>query len=94
MEALGISSMKEQRDQPEGASFAQLLGMADSVSSTLGSMGQSTYKYLPYGPREEVLPYLIRRAHENREVLSRVDEEMDLMLREIAKRVKNSVSFL
>ena len=94
MDSLGISSMKEQWDQPEGASFAQLLGMTDSVSSTLGSMGQSTYKYLPYGPREEVLPYLIRRAHENREVLSRVDEEMELMLREIAKRVKNSVSFL
>ena len=45
--------------------FAQLLGMADHLTFTLAAEGFKAYKYVPYGPVEEVLPYLIRRAQES-----------------------------
>eukprot|EP00126_Sphaerothecum_destruens_P008388 Sdes_comp20194_c0_seq2m13477 len=34
------------------------------------------YKYVPYGPIDEVIPYLVRRIQENSDVMSNVGEEM------------------
>lgn len=52
-----------------GVHFGQLLGMADNVSYTLGSNGYKVYKYVPYGPIKEVIPYLLRRTQENSSIL-------------------------
>lgn len=67
--------------------FGQLLGMCDDVSYTLGSLGYNVYKYVPYGPIDEVLPYLIRRMEENSDALSGATRERKLVAEEIRRRL-------
>jgi len=49
--------------------FGQLMGMADHLTFTLAKHGYKAYKYVPYGPIDEVVPYLIRRTQENSAIL-------------------------
>nr|XP_056720258.1 hydroxyproline dehydrogenase [Euleptes europaea] len=67
--------------------FGQLLGMCDHVSLPLGLAGYAVYKSIPYGSVEEVIPYLIRRAHENQSVLQGIREERDLLRSELKRRI-------
>jgi len=65
-----------------GVHFGQLLGMADHVTMPLGQFGYKAYKYVPYGPVDKVMPYLIRRTQENSTFLGSpgVQEERSLVL--------------
>jgi proline dehydrogenase len=69
--------------------FGQLLGMADHVTFTLGANGYKAYKYVPYGPIGEVVPYLIRRTLENSSILGSegVQEERRMVNRELVRRL-------
>lgn len=49
---------------PSRYAFAQLLGMKDILSYNLAK-NYTVYKYVPYGSICESVPYLIRRLHEN-----------------------------
>ena len=85
--------MAEFKIRPEDGvvSFGQLLGMCDFISFYLGSIGYPVYKIVPYGPVEEVLPYLSRRVIENRGIFDKVKKEKRLLLNELKRRLKSSI---
>lgn len=58
------------RKENKSVQFVQLYGMADSLSFGLRNAGFEVSKYLPFGPIEQILPYLLRRAEENKGMLS------------------------
>jgi proline dehydrogenase len=66
--------------------FAQLLGMSDNISFNLARAGYNVAKYVPYGPVESVMPYLLRRASENTSVAGQSSRELSLIRKEIARR--------
>jgi hypothetical protein len=45
-----------------GVYFGQLLGMADNLTFPLGHYGYRVHKIVPYGPVDETMQYLLRRA--------------------------------
>lgn len=85
---LAISKVQELGiDQKSGAlHFAQLLGMRDDLSFSLGAAGFNAYKYVPYGKVKEVMPYLIRRAQENSDITKGMGEELKGIAGELKRR--------
>lgn len=70
-----------------GVFFGQLLGMCDHVSLSLGQSGYRAFKYIPYGPVDQVIPYLLRRAQENSSLLGGAAKERRLLHQALVARL-------
>lgn len=66
--------------------FAQLYGMSDNLSYNLAHAGYRVAKYVPYGPVEAVMPYLLRRAEENTAIAGQSSREFNLVKKEMQRR--------
>lgn len=71
--------------------FAQLLGMSDNISYNLAKRGYNVAKYVPYGPIDSVMPYLFRRAQENKSIAGQSSREFLLVKREMKRRKLGNV---
>ncbi|EYU39360.1 hypothetical protein ABFS82_11G093800 [Erythranthe guttata] len=71
----------------ENLEFAQLYGMAQALSFGLRNAGFKVSKYVPFGPVEQIMPYLLRRAEENRGLLSTSSLDRQLMRKELVRRI-------
>lgn len=65
---------------------AQLFGMSDHISFNAAALGMNVAKYLPFGPVQDVMPYLFRRAEENTSVEGQTGRELSLIRKEVQRR--------
>ncbi|KAK6154932.1 hypothetical protein DH2020_009180 [Rehmannia glutinosa] len=86
MAASKAVSLGIEKDSPY-LQFAQLYGMAEALSFGLKNAGFRVSKYLPFGPVEHIMPYLLRRAEENRGLLSTSSLDRFLMRKELMRRL-------
>ncbi len=70
--------------------FSQLYGMSDNITFNLAKNNFSVSKYLPFGPIEDVIPYLMRRAQENSSVSGQTGRELGLIEKEMKRRKKSN----
>jgi len=66
--------------------FSQLYGMSDNITFNLATAGCHVSKYLPFGPINDVIPYLMRRAQENTSVKGQTGRELVLIKKEMKRR--------
>ncbi|KIX04474.1 uncharacterized protein Z518_05344 [Rhinocladiella mackenziei CBS 650.93] len=80
--------------------YGQLMGMADNVSCAVVQTARTrldsddanvdvprAYKYLVWGQMGECMKYLLRRAHENRDAVTRTVEARQALGRELGSRI-------
>ncbi len=60
--------------------------MSDHISFNMAAQNYNVAKYLPYGPVRYLIPYLIRRAEENRSVSGQSGRELHFIKLEIKRR--------
>ena len=74
-------------------SFLLLSSLDSHASRVAGQAGFPVYKYVPYGPVNEVMPYLSRRAQENRGFMKGAEWERELLLKELKRRLGSGEIF-
>jgi len=82
-----IVEMLKRKTESNTIVFGQIYGMGEQITMPLANDGFTVYKSVPYGPLDEVLPYLSRRVAENRSVLTGARKERDLLASELSRRI-------
>jgi proline dehydrogenase len=70
----------------QSVSFAQLYGMGDHITFNLAAQGMLAMKYVPFGKVNQAMPYLIRRAKENKSINGQLSREFALIKAELTRR--------
>ena len=65
----------------------QLYGLGDHITYSLLQTGSRVCKYLPYGPLDKSLPYLLRRIEENAVASATFKKENKLLQKELIRRL-------
>ncbi|MFP1981868.1 proline dehydrogenase family protein [Lonsdalea quercina] len=65
----------------------QLYGLGDHITYSLLQTGFRVCKYLPYGPLDKSLPYLLRRIEENAVASATFKKENRLLQKELLRRL-------
>jgi len=81
-----LMAAAEMKNDDDRVFFAQLYGMSDHISFNLAKAGYNVVKYVPYGPVESVVPYLMRRAEENTSIAGQSSREFLLIKKELKRR--------
>lgn len=69
--------------------FGQLLGMGDHLTYPLANSGYLANKVVPYGHMDDLIPFLSRRANENRGMIKNARDERLLYFQELKRRLTN-----
>ena len=85
---LAIDKMNELKlSKTDGrVAFGQLLGMGDHLTYPLASAGYLANKVIAYGMLDDVIPFLSRRAQENRSLMVNADRERKIYELELKRR--------
>ena len=78
----------EERNLHERVRFGQLKGFSDQVTTEIGRRGFQVFKYLPFGPTEQVMPYLVRRGQESKQVVREQQFQNKYLTSEIFSRFR------
>jgi proline dehydrogenase len=84
-----VIKMKELDLSPNDGSvtFGQQLGMGDHLTYPLARAGYIVNKVLAYGSMDNIIPFLTRRAQENRGFIHNAQEERLYYIDEIKRRL-------
>jgi len=81
-----LMSEKKLNNNDQRVYFSQLYGMSDHISFNLAHAGYNVAKYVPFGPVKITIPYLLRRADENKSIGGQVNRELKLIEQAIQHR--------
>ena len=84
-----VKKIKELNLSPSDGSvtFGQQLGMGDHLSYPLAQAGYIVNKVLAYGSLDNIIPFLTRRAQENRGFIRNAQEERLFYIDEMKRRL-------
>ncbi len=71
----------------ERVTFGQLLGMGDHLTYPLAKAGHIANKVVPYGDMDDIVPFLSRRANENKGMMKNAKDERCIYSSELKRRV-------
>jgi len=68
--------------------FASLYGLNEPLGYMCIDRGFKAVKYLPYGEKEIILPYLLRRGKESKQLIKHDKDQLEIIRKELLDRIK------